>query len=482
MLKYIIIGLLLTGCAAGPDYKRPEVATPAQFKEGWVNTAALPTTVPDAWWAVYDDATLNALEVQVAQANQSLRAAFYTYSQAQALADTARAAEYPTVGAGISSSKTSANGVVSSTGATTTTTTSGKSASLTASWTPDLWGKVSRQVEADQASSAASLETLRAAQLSLQGTLAQDYFLIRQLDAQTALARNTVAVDEKSLRITQNRYKAGIATSADEALAEATLANARVQQVSFGIQRAQLEHAIAVLTGQPPANFTLAFMPDLQEPALIPAGLPSQLLLRRPDLIAAERQVAAANAQIGVSKSAYFPALTLSGQRGWRGPSLSNLVSAPNLFWSMGPALTATLLDGGARKAQIKQSQAAYQIAVAQYRQLSLTALQQVEDQLVAITTLTEEAALQKLSVAANERSLRLATDQYKAGTVSYLNVVNAQTASYAARNTALTISGQRYTASVALIQALGGGWGKSTHAELGESVTDVTQQHPLPK
>lgn len=482
MLKYIIIGLLLTGCAAGPDYKRPEVATPAQFKEGWVNTAALPTTVPDAWWAVYDDATLNALEVQVAQANQSLRAAFYTYSQAQALADTARAAEYPTVGAGISSSKTSANGVVSSTGVTTTTTTSGKSASLTASWTPDLWGKVSRQVEADQASSAASLETLRAAQLSLQGTLAQDYFLIRQLDAQTALARNTVAVDEKSLRITQNRYKAGIATSADEALAEATLANARVQQVSFGIQRAQLEHAIAVLTGQPPANFTLAFMPDLQEPALIPAGLPSQLLLRRPDLIAAERQVAAANAQIGVSKSAYFPALTLSGQRGWRGPSLSNLVSAPNLFWSMGPALTATLLDGGARKAQIKQSQAAYQIAVAQYRQLSLTALQQVEDQLVAITTLTEEAALQKLSVAANERSLRLATDQYKAGTVSYLNVVNAQTASYAARNTALTISGQRYTASVALIQALGGGWGKSTHAELGESVTDVTQQHPLPK
>lgn len=482
MLKYIIIGLLLTGCAAGPDYKRPEVATPAQFKEGWVNTAALPTTVPDAWWAVYDDATLNALEVQVAQANQSLRAAFYTYSQAQALADTARAAEYPTVGAGISSSKTSANGVVSSTGVTTTTTTSGKSASLTASWTPDLWGKVSRQVEADQASSAASLETLRAAQLSLQGTLAQDYFLIRQLDAQTALARNTVAVDEKSLRITQNRYKAGIATSADEALAEATLANARVQQVSFGIQRAQLEHAIAVLTGQPPANFTLAFMPDLQEPALIPAGLPSQLLLRRPDLIAAERQVAAANAQIGVSKSAYFPALTLSGQRGWRGPSLSNLVSAPNLFWSMGPALTATLLDGGARKAQIKQSQAAYQIAVAQYRQLSLTALQQVEDQLVAITTLTEEAALQKLSVAANERSLRLATDQYKAGTVSYLNVVNAQTASYAARNTALTISGQCYTASVALIQALGGGWGKSTHAELGESVTDVTQQHPLPK
>ena len=473
-IEYIMIGLLLSGCAAGPDYQRPEVQTPAQFKEnsGWISTSALTTATPEAWWTVFDDGTLNALEVKVAQANQSLRASFYAYSQAQSLINAARAAEYPTLGAGISSTKTSSNGLVSSTGAASTTT--GKSASFTASWAPDLWGKVRRQVEADQASSDASLETLRAAQLSLQGTLAQDYFLIRQLDAQTALAQDTVAADEKSLQITQNRYQAGVATTADVALAEATLAGARVQQVGFSIQRAQLEHAIAVLTGQAPANFTLAAMPGLQEPASIPSGLPSQLLLRRPDLLAAERQMAAANAQIGVAKSAYFPALTLSGQRGWRGSSFGNLVSAPNLFWSMGPTLAATLFDGGARSAQIAQSQATYQIAVAQYRQLSLSALQQVEDQLVAVNTLTKEAALQKLSVTATGRSLRLAMDQYKAGTVSYLNVVSAQTAAYSARNTALSITGQRYTASVALIQAVGGGWGDS--AEAGASVTEAPQ------
>jgi NodT family efflux transporter outer membrane factor (OMF) lipoprotein len=333
---------------------------------------------------------------------------------------------------------------------------------------------VRRQVEANQASSGASLETLRSARLSLQAALAQDYFLIRQLDSQTALAADTVSADEKFLQITRNRYKAGVATQADVALAESQLTSARVLAIGFGVQRAQLEHAIAVLTGQAPSSFTLAAMPGLQEPLTIPAGLPSQLLLRRPDLIAAERQVAAANAQIGVAKSAWFPALTLSGTRGWRSPTFANLVSAPNLFWSIGPSLAETLFDGGARNAQVAQSQAGYQVAVAQYRQLSLTALQQVEDQLVAATILAEEAALQKQAVAASERSLRLATDQYKSGMVSYLNVVTAQTAAYTARNTALAITGQRYTASVALIQALGGGWSDS--AEPDVAVTDATR------
>jgi NodT family efflux transporter outer membrane factor (OMF) lipoprotein len=464
LFKINILAITLAGCAMGPDYQRPTLDTPAQFKEdkGWVQTGT-PDLTNDAWWTIFGDETLNQLESRVEAANQSLRASFYAHQQALALTDAARAAEYPTLGATVSSTKTSSGGVSTTTGAVTTTQVSGKTVSLTASWIPDFWGKVRRQIESNQASADASENTLHAALLSLQGTLAQDYFLIRQLDSQTALAQDTVTAYEKNLKITQNRYQAGIATQADVALAESQLANARVQQVTFGIQRAQLEHAIAVLTGNAPANFSLPAMTGLPEAKNIPAGLPSQLLLRRPDLMAAERQVAAANAQIGVAKSAYFPALTLSGSRGWRSPTFTNLLSAPNVFWSMGPSLAETIFDGGARGAQVAQSQASYQATIAQYRQLSLQALQQVEDQLAATTILNEEANLQQQAVAATDKSLRLATDQYKAGTVSYLNVITAQTASYTAHNSALLISGQRLTANVALIQALGGGWGVRT-------------------
>jgi NodT family efflux transporter outer membrane factor (OMF) lipoprotein len=227
-----------------------------------------------------------------------------------------------------------------------------------------------------------------------------------------------------------------------------------------------------VTIGEAPSDFSLPAVSDMPKPHAIPVGLPSQLLLRRPDLQAAERQVAAANALIGVAESAYFPALTLSGQRGWRSTTFTNLVSAPNLFWSMGPSLAATLFDGGARSAQIAQSREGYQMAVAQYRQLGLQALQQVEDQLVASATLADEADLQQQAVAAAERSLRLTTDQYKAGIVPYLNVVTAQTAAYTTHNAALLISGQRLTAGVALIQALGGGWGDDIRPALGVDVT----------
>lgn len=470
-IKLIVIGLsiILAGCAVGPDYKRPSITTPAQFKEGWVQTGPLP--VPDAWWSVFNDKTLNELEPRVASANQSLIASYHAYLQATALTDAARAAEFPTVGVAVTSSRTSSgSGNVIGTGQNITI--SGKSAAFSASWVPDFWGKVRRQVESDIASSAASLDTLRAAQLSLQSTLAQDYFQIRQLDSQTQLAQKTVTAYEKFLAMTQNRYVAGVATQADVALAQSQLATARVQQVSFGVQRAQLEHAIAVTIGEAPSDFSLPAVSDMPEPHAIPVGLPSQLLLRRPDLQAAERQVAAANALIGVAESAYFPALTLSGQRGWRSTTFTNLVSAPNLFWSMGPSLAATLFDGGARSAQIAQSREGYQMAVAQYRQLGLQALQQVEDQLVASATLADEADLQQQAVAAAERSLRLTTDQYKAGIVPYLNVVTAQTAAYTTHNAALLISGQRLTAGVALIQALGGGWGDNIRPALGVDVT----------
>ena len=465
---------LLAGCTLGPNYQRPSLPTPAAFKEnqGWVATAPTRAAAQGAWWTAFDDATLNDLEPRVASANQSLRASYYAYQQALALTQSARAAGYPVLGANVAASRadsgTQNNNVNSPKVATS------YSLGLTASWAPDLWGRVGRQVESNSASAEASQANLIAAQLSLQTTLAQNYFTIRQLDSQTALATDTVAAYEKSLQMTQNRYAAGVATQADVAQAQTQLAAARVQLSGFGVQRAQLEHAIAVLVGEPAANFSLPPMPGLPEPKVIPAGLPSQLLLRRPDLAAAERSVAAANAQIGVAESAYFPALTLSAAGGYRGSSIANLLSAPNLFWSIGPALAQTLFDGGVRRAQVAQSEAAYEQTVAQYRQASLLAFQQVEDQLAALSIYAQQAELQQQAVTAADQSLRLISNQYKAGTVPYLNVLSAQAALYGARNSALQNSGQRLTASVALIQALGGNWGNAIAPTLGEPVQAV--------
>jgi len=463
-----VIGLslagLLTACTVGPAYERPAVQQPAGYKEnrGWLPAAPLTTAAPGEWWTIFGDETLNKLESRVASANQSLRASYYAYQQALTLTSLARAAEFPNVGANISATRSSSGSVG---GTTATAPATLDSASLTASWVPDFWGKVRSQVDANTASAEASRENLLAAQLSLQATLAQNYFQIIQLDKQTALARDTVTAYEKSLQLTQNRYAAGVATRADVAQAQVQLANARVQLAASRVQRAQLEHAIAVLIGEPASDFSLPPTQTLPRPQVVPAGLPSQLLLRRPDLAAAERQVAAANAQIGVAEAAYFPSLTLSAQGGWRSSTFSNLISAPNEFWSIGPALAATLFDGGARSAQVAQSKNAYQQVVAQYRQLSLQAFQQVEDQLAALTILADEAELQQQAIAAADNSLLLSTNSYKAGTVSYLNVLTAQTAAYTARSNALQITGQRLNASVALIQALGGKWGADDQA-----------------
>lgn len=419
---------------------------------------------------MFGDETLNELEPRVANANQSLRASYYAYQQALALTDSARAAAFPTVGAAISSTRSSA-GTGLAIGPATTATSTENAVAITASWVPDFWGRVRRQVEANEAGAEVSRETLLAAQLSLQASLAQGYFQIRQVDSQLMLAQETVAAYEKSLQLTQNRYVAGVVTKADVAQAQVQLSSARVQLDAFTIQRAQLEHAIAVLVGELPSSFSLAARPSLPQPQAIPAGLPSQLLLRRPDVAAAERRVAAANAQIGVVESAYFPSLTLSAQGGWRSSTFSSLISAPNQFWSLGPTLAATLFDGGARSAQVAQTKSSYQEAVAQYRQLSLQAFQQVEDQLVALSMLADEVQLQQQAVDAADEALRLVTNQYKSGTVSYLNLISAQTAANSAHNGALQIAGQRLIASVALIQALGGGWGGDEQPVLGEAV-----------
>jgi NodT family efflux transporter outer membrane factor (OMF) lipoprotein len=470
------IALLLSACAVGPDYKRPDIPSPAQFKEnkGWVQAAPLAAPAQGAWWTVFGDDTLNALEPRVAAANQSLRASYYAYQQALALIDAARAAEYPTVSAAVTATRSSAGATATTIGSNgASTVVAGKTAGFTASWVPDLWGKVRRQVEAEEANAEASRDTLLAAQLSLQVTLAQDYFQIRQVDSQIVLAQGTVTAYEKFLQLTQNRYAAGVATQADVAQAQSELANARVQLAAFNVQRPQLEHAIAVLLGEPPSGFSLPAMPGVPQPHAIEAGVPSQLLLRRPDVAAAERQVAAANAQIGVATSAWFPTLTLSGQAGWRTTStFANLISAPNEFWSIGPSLAETLFDAGLRSAQVAQSRAAYQQAVAQYRQSCLQALEQAEDQLAALSALADEAALQEQAEAAADESLRVVTNQYKAGVTTALNVITAQVTAYTAHNTTLLIAGQRLTANVALIQALGGGWGTDNQPALGADPT----------
>ncbi len=453
----LALSLFLSACAVGPDYKRPTIESPTQFKEdpGWIQAAPLAKPFQGDWWTVFGDAELNKLESGVLAANQSLQASYYTYQQALALTDSARAAAFPTVGSYVASSRTANGGVTfSGNGAVM----AGQAVGLSVSWVPDFWGKVRRQVESNEASAEASRETLIAAQLSLQSTLAQDYFQIRQVDSQIGLANKTVDADSKSLTLTQNRYASGVSTQADVAQAQLQLANARVQLATLVSQRAQLEHAIAVLVGVAASSFNLppvsAAMP---KPQPIPVGLPSQLLLHRPDLIAAERQVAAANAQIGVAESAYFPALTLAASGSYQKNTFPDIFSAANLFWSAGPSLALTLFDGGARSALKAQAVSAYKQVVAQYRQTSLQAIQQVEDQLVALSALANEEALQQQAVAAADVSLRLVTDQYKSGVVSYLNVIIAQTASYSALNAAIQIAGQRLTANVALIQALGG-------------------------
>ena len=447
--------LMLAACAATPPEPAVKVALPASYAQAqsdWQPAQPLAAAPRGAWWSVFDDPVLSDLEAQVAQHNQSLAAQLAAYEQAQAAVSQAQAAYYPAVTAGASATR--ARSAVSGAVANSL------SASLGASWEPDLWGKVRLQVLAGQATAAASAATLQNTQLSLQSTLATSYLQLRTVDAQIVLADDTVAAYQRALQLTENRYKAGVDTAADVAQARTQLLQAQTSRTDLGVTRVQLQNAIAVLVGRAPATFALPAVTTLPAVPAIPAGLPSQLLQRRPDLAAAQAQVEAANAQIGVAQTAWFPNLTLSAQGGSQAARLAELFSAPSLFWSIGPQLAATLFDGGLRRAQVESSKAAYRQTVANYRQSVLTALQQVENNLAAQRILAQEAQQQAEVVQAAEVSLRLAENQYKAGTAPYLNVLTAQTTATSARNAQLTLLNRRYAASVGLIQALGGGWG----------------------
>jgi NodT family efflux transporter outer membrane factor (OMF) lipoprotein len=467
------LALLLGACAATPPEPPVAISMPASYGQAqgdWQPAQALAAAPRGPWWSVFDDPVLSSLEAQVAQHNQSLAAQLAAYEQAQATVAQAQAAYYPAVTAGASATRarSAASGAVGNS----------LSASLGASWEPDLWGKVRLQVQAGQATAAASAATLQNTLLSLQATLATSYLQLRTVDAQIALAQDTVAAYQRALQLTDNRYKAGVDTAADVAQARTQLLQAQTSLTDLGVTRAQLQNAIAVLVGQPPADFTLPAAGTLPEVPALPAGVPAQLLQRRPDLAAAQAQVAAANAQIGVAQTAWFPNLTLSAQGGSQATRIAQLFSAPSLFWSLGPQLAATLFDGGLRRAQVQSSQAAYRQTVANYRQSVLTALQQVENNLAAQRILAQESQQQADVVQAAEVSLRLAENQYKAGTAPYLNVLTAQTTATSARNAQLTLLNRRYAASVGLIQALGGGWGANDTPAIGPLPTASATSH----
>ncbi|HKX44628.1 MAG TPA: efflux transporter outer membrane subunit [Burkholderiaceae bacterium] len=450
--------LALAGCAVGPDYVRPSVDVPAAYKEspGWKSADPKPAESGQPWWESYRDPALNALMADAERANQNLHVAEAQYREAKALADAARAGLYPSVGAsaGVQRARTNTNGV--KTGNTV-------DLALAASWEPDLWGSVRRAIEAGEAGAQASGDDLAAAHLSIQAALAQDYFQLRITDQLRELYAATTEAYARSLQLTQAQYRAGVALLSDVALAESQLTTTQAQAADLDAQRSQLEHAIAILTGRAPAAFSLApasaAQPfEVRVPAS-PPGLPSELLERRPDIAAAERRVAQANANIGVARAAYFPSLTLSAGAGFSAAGLGSLFDTPSRVWSLGAALAQTVFDGGARRAHDAQAVAAYDAAVAQYKQTVLSGFQQVEDNLATLGVLDRESDLQAKAVQAAQLAERLALSQYRAGTASYLSVITAQTLSLSNQRTAVQLQGRQLAASVSLITATGGGW-----------------------
>ena len=452
----------LAGCAVGPDYQRPDVETPVGFKEAgeWKLAEPKDSAPRGNWWEVYGDADLNSLVAQVAISNQNVLAAGAQYRQALALLGISQAAYFPTLSGSLSGSRGQSASTGSTTsGASTVPILNTARLSYSVSWEADVWGHIGRNVESNDAAAQASDADLHSALLSAQSTLVQSYFQLRINDAQQRLLKQTATAYARSLQITRNRYDAGVAGRVDVTQAETQLKSTEAQAIDLSLQRAQLEHAIAVLVGKAPANFKIDETSGIPSPPSVPLTLPSTLLERRPDIAAAERRMAVANAQIGVAQSAFFPALTFSSGGGYQNSSLSQLMTLPNRFWSIGPALALTLFDAGARSAQKESARAAYDKSVAAYRQTVLAAFQEVEDNLAALRLLTAEEAVQQSAAKFAAETLALTENQYQAGTVSYLNVVTTQATALSTQLNALSILSRRLVANAVLIKALGGDW-----------------------
>lgn len=465
---------LLAGCAVGPDYVVPAQDTGVGYKAstmpGWSPAEPSDHVSRGAWWAIYGDSVLNDLMTQLAAGNQTVAQAEANYRAAVATLRNTRAGLFPTVGLTSGATRSGSGGGTSSTGDGTFSGTNGHTNQYSlqgnVSWEADIWGRVRRGVEADDAAALGTASTLASTLLSQQSTLAQTYFQLRITDELRILLDRTIASFERSLRTTQNRYDAGLAPRVDVAVAQTQLESARASLLDLVQQRALLENAIALLLGQPPSRFDLPQIAFMQHVPDIPVGLPSGLLERRPDVAAAERQAAAANARIGVAQAAWFPSLTLSASGGWRSSEFAEWITAPARFWTLGPQLAATLFDAGARRAQIDQARAQYDAQAAAYRQTVLTALREVEDYMATLSVQSQSQVVRLRALEAARLSLRLTRNQYDEGLISYLDVATVETSALNAERDALNVVQARLVASVQLIAALGGGWDTSRLAD----------------
>jgi NodT family efflux transporter outer membrane factor (OMF) lipoprotein len=468
-LCVLLAALGLSGCMVGPDYRRPDAPVPVTYKE---LEGFRPATPADginrgAWWSIYNDPELDQLEREVIISNQNVKSFEATYRASVALVQETQAQLFPSIAVtpqvthGRSGSgrgfATSSGTVIGGAGSGTVSTNYSVQAS--GDWAPDLWGKIRRQVESNVAAAQVSGADLANALLSAQATLATDYMNLRYEDSLKQLLQQTVAAYQRTLEITQNQYRAGTASSADVVTADAQLKSAQALLIAVGVARGQYEHAIAMLIGRPPAELSIPEAPLPTAVPVVPTDVPSTLLERRPDIAAAERQMQEENALIGVAKAAYYPDVTLSALVGFSGNMFSELFRVANEAWSLGAAATETVFDAGERAAAVRGAEATYDQSVANYRQTVLTAFQQVEDELVALRVLQQQAVAQAAAVAAGQRAVEVTLNQYRAGTVAYTSVVTEQTLLLGNQQTALGVQQSRLTASVGLIEALGGGW-----------------------
>jgi NodT family efflux transporter outer membrane factor (OMF) lipoprotein len=464
---------LLAGCMVGPKYHTPLAETPAAYKElppadfkaaeGWKVAQPKDAVLRGKWWEMFNDPHLNALEEKVNVSNQNIAAAAASFLAARALVKEARSQLFPTVTTNPSITVQRPSSTMSSGGTGKSSSSAGTftdySLPFDATWQPDLFGRIRNTVKSAAYGAQASAADLENTRLTVQAGVASDYFQLRGQDALKALLDSTVISLQQSLDLTKAQYDTGIGTEEAVAQAETLLETTQAQDAALGIQRAQFEHAIAMLTGQPASTFSLPVQPLQSSPPTIPVGVPSELLERRPDIAAAERLVAQANAQIGIARAAYFPAVTLSAAAGLESTSIVDWFAWPSRFFSIGPAAAETLFDAGLRRATVTQFRAQYDQTVANYRQAVLTAFQQVEDNLASLRILSVEMKDQDAAVQSAERTLQLATDRYQLGLDPYLNVISAQTSLISSQETAVSLRIQQMTAGVGLIEALGGGW-----------------------
>jgi NodT family efflux transporter outer membrane factor (OMF) lipoprotein len=454
---------LVAGCEVGPDYHRPSAPVSAAFKEtdpGWKLGQPEEAIDRGAWWTIYRDPVLDGLEKEIDISNQTLKAAEAAFRQSEALAAAARAGLFPTLTANAQAQRSRGGGSSGAgLGGGGGRISNFFELTANASWTPDIWGSVRRAIEASEATAQASAGTLAGARLSAQGMLASDYMQLRVADELKRLLDQAVTAFAESLRITQNQAKSGIASPSDVAQAQAQLDQTRAQAIAVGVSRAQFEHAIAVLIGKPPADFSIHPANDVLAVPQIPPGMPSALLERRPDIAVAERQMAAQNAEIGVAEAAFYPTVTLSADYGAASAMLSTLFNPANRIWAFGSTAAQTLFDGGAHQANLAAQRASFDQTVATYRQTVLAAFQTVEDELAALRILAQQAQASASATAAAREAERIINNQYLAGTQAYTAVVVAEQTALGDAETQLTVRQSQLVASVALIQALGGGW-----------------------